>query len=279
MSPAFKCILFTSLALAPSAVCASGNPGLRVAMAQIPLEDGDLARNMGLAREAIAHAAEKRADLVCLPEAADLGWLWQQSRRDALPIPGRYTRFLSDLAVKHRVWVCAGCLERAGDRVYNSAVLIDRRGEIVLKHRKIVTLPEITSHLYDTGSIDDIQVVDTEFGKVGITICADNFNIEIPRRVAKQGAWLLLAPHGFAADEDDISKNARDYQEHIRSVARETGMWVVGCDAVLATITGGKWKGKLHSGCSTVANPEGDAVAVGKLKQPDLVICDIPAAE
>jgi len=255
--------------------CSHG--GLRVALAQIPVEDGDLARNMRLAKAAAREASRHRVDLFCLPEAADYGWLYQRARRDALPIPGKYTDFLAKLATRYGMWISAGCLEKDGNKVYNSAVIIDRRGRIVLKHRKIETLPHLTQHLYDAGTIDDIKTVDTEFGRIGLTICADNFDLEIPGRVSKMGAWLLVAPHGFAAAEGEMPKNAVEYQEHIRKVAASTGLWVVGTDAVLGRIKGGEWKGYLHSGCSMIARPDGSAAAVAKFKQPDLIIYDIPA--
>lgn len=256
--------------------CASPAPRtLRTAMAQIEIIDGDLAENMRRAEEAIRKAAKQGAKLVCLPEAADFGWLYQKAREDALPIPGKYTHMLSGLARELDIWISAGCLEKDGEHVYNSAVLINRGGEVVLKHRKIDTLPFLTAHLYDCGYHADIKTVDTEFGRVGITICADNFNHDNPKRAAELGAWLLIAPHGFAADEDEMEKNARDFQNHISGVGKATGMWVIGTDAVLGRVAGGEWEGKLHSGVSTISNPQGENVAVGKFKKPDLVLYDI----
>ena len=38
--------------------------------------------------------------------------------------------------------------------------------------------------------------MDTEFGRIGLTVCADNFDPVVPRRVAELGAWLLITPHG-----------------------------------------------------------------------------------
>jgi predicted amidohydrolase len=250
--------------------------GLRVALAQIPVEDGNLDQNMRLAEEAARQAASQKADLLSLPEAADWGWLYQQARRDALPIPGRYTDFLAGVAKRHQMWISAGCLERDGDKVYNSAVILDRMGHIVLKHRKISTLEELTKHLYDRGRAEDIKVIDTEFGRIGLTICADNFNLKNPQRVADLGAWLLIAPHGFAAEPDKLEQNSKDYQRHIANVAAKTGLWVIGTDAVLGTVQGSQWKGRLHSGCSMIARPDGTAAIVAKFREPDLVVFDIP---
>lgn len=258
-------------------VSARPHGGLRVALAQIPVDDGNLERNMRLAEEAAGQAANQKADLLNLPEAADWGWLYQQARRDALPIPGKYTDFLAGLAKKHLMWVSAGCLERDGDKVYNSAVILDRTGRIVLKHRKINTLEELTKNLYDKGRAEDIKTIDTEFGRIGLTICADNFNLKNPQRVADLGAWLLIAPHGFAAEPDKLEQNSKDYQKHISNVAAKTGLWVIGTDAVLGTVQGGQWKGRLHSGCSMIARPDGTAAVVAKFREPDLVVFDIPA--
>jgi predicted amidohydrolase len=254
------------------------HPGLRVALAQLRLEDGGLERNMHLAKVAAQEAARQKVDLLNLPEAADWGWLYQHARRDALPIPGNYTNFLAELARHHQLWISAGCLEKDSDKVFNAAVVIDRAGRIILKHRKIDTLAWLTGHLYDSGKPDDIKVVETEFGRIGLTICADNFNLENPQRVADLGAWLLVAPHGFAAEQSRLEENSREYQNHISKVARETGLWVIGTDAVLGTVQGGAWKGWLHSGCSMVARPDGTPAIVGKFKEPDLVIFDIPKA-
>src|SRR5262249_1376943 len=151
--------------------------------------------------------------------------------------------FLSGLASRHKMWISAGCLEKDGDKVYNSAVIIDRTGKIVLKHRKIDTLPWLTKHLYDQGKSEDIKTIHCEFGRIGLAICADNFNIKNPQRVADQGAWLLIAPHGFAAEETKLEANSREYQEHIRNVAGKTGLWVIATDTVLGTVQGGAWKG------------------------------------
>lgn len=256
---------------------ASPHPGLRVALAQLPIEDGNLEENMRLAETAAQQAAQQKADILNLPEAADWGWLYQQARRDALPIPGKYTDFLGTLARQHQMWISAGCLEKDGDKVFNSAVIVNRSGRIVLKHRKIETLPRLTQHLYDRGKPEDIRTIDTEFGRIGLTICADNFNLKNPQSVADQGAWLLIAPHGFAAEESKLERNSREYQAHIRKVAGATGLWVVATDAVLGAVQGGAWKGHLHSGCSTVARPDGSAALVAKFKQPDLIVFDIPA--
>ena len=81
----------------PGSATAS-HPGIRVAMIQMDVIDGNLSENLKRAEKSIREAASMGADLVCLPEAADLGWLYQMARRDATSIPGKYTDSLSELA-------------------------------------------------------------------------------------------------------------------------------------------------------------------------------------
>lgn len=254
----------------------AAHPGLRVAVAQLDIIDGNPKENMENAENMIRRAAALNADIVCLPEAADFGWLYQQARRDAFPIPGKYTAFLSNIAKELNIWISAGCLEKDGENTYNAAVIIDRTGKIVLKHRKIKTLSSLTAHLYDRGSTEEIKVVDTEFGTIGLTICADNFEIENPEKVAKQGGWLLITPHGFAAKNDDLANNALEYMNHIKGLATKIKLWVVGTNSCLSRIAGGEWEGFLHSGCSTIADSRGKVVAIGAFNKPDLFIYDIP---
>ena len=265
------------LVLAGVELGAGQHPAVRVAMCQTEIVDGNIAENMRRAERAIRKAAKDCAELICLPEAADWGWLYEHARRDAFPVPGAYTDLLSRLARELEVWVSAGCLEHYGHKTYNSAVLIDRQGRIVLRHRKINTLKFLTRHLYDPASGDEITAVDTEFGRVGITICADNFNLCNPKKVAEQGAWLLIAPHGYAAEAENLRKNSREFQDHIRKIAGHTKMWVIGTNCCRGPIQAGAWQGRPHSGSSTIARPDDTAAVVARFNAPDLVLFDIPA--
>ena len=62
-------------------------------------------------------------------------------------------------ARKHRVLVCAGIIERDGDRLYNAAILISAEGEILLHHRKINEL-DFARGLY--ASRDRLGVADEQ---------------------------------------------------------------------------------------------------------------------
>jgi hypothetical protein len=89
--------------------------------------------------------------------------------------------------------------------------------------------------------------------------------------------WQLTLALSLMLITDELEQNSKDYQKHIGKVAAQTGLGVIGTDAVLGTVQGGAWKGRLHSGCSMIARPDGTAAVVAKFREPDLVVFDIPA--
>ena len=66
------------------------------------------------------------------------------------------------------MFLCVGIAEKDGNALYDSAVLIDDRGTILLKHRKINILTHLMEPSYTPGK--DIQAVDTRLGRIGLLI-------------------------------------------------------------------------------------------------------------
>src|SRR5262245_2254507 len=109
----------------------------RACMAQILVEGGRPTANLDRAVDAVRQAAARGCRLVILPECLDLGWTDPSARDLAGPIPGPHFERLAQAAREHKLHVAAGLVERAGDRLYNSAVLIGPGGDLLLHHRKI----------------------------------------------------------------------------------------------------------------------------------------------
>ncbi len=88
-------------------------------------------------------AGEKDCDIVVLGEAITLIGRSGKDHCDpdvAQTVPGPATRRLGEVAKKYGMYIVAGLDERDGEGVYSTAVLIDRRGEVAGKYRK-VTIP------------------------------------------------------------------------------------------------------------------------------------------
>lgn len=234
---------------------------LRVAMCQILSLDGDRGGNFARIENAIAEAKEMGADIVCLPEMVILGWVNPDAHKAACPIPGEDCDRLCELAVKYTVFVCAGLAEKDGLNLYDSAVLIDKDGRIILKHRKINLLTELMSPPYRAG--DEVAVADTEFGRIGLLICADTHKEEILERMAALKPGLLLVPYGYAAAPTDWPGHGNELERVVAGAARKVGAPVVGTNLV-GQITNGPWKGRTYGGHSVAADKNGHTTAKAK---------------
>ena len=132
---------------------------IKLGLVQMLVEGGAPERNRARAVRAIATAAAHGAQVIVLPEALDVGWTHPATRDLAEPIPsGRTCAALCVAARQHGVYVCAGLVERAGNQVYNAAVLLAPDGTVLLVHRKLNEL-DIGHGCYDLG--DRLGVVDT----------------------------------------------------------------------------------------------------------------------
>jgi len=237
----------------------------QLALLQMHVDGGQPARNLARAEGLIRTAAADGAECVLLPEALDAGWTHPAARTLAQPIPdGEPCRRLAAAARQHGVYVCAGLTERDGDRVFNSAVLIDRQGQVLVKHRKVNEL-EIGRPFYDRG--DRLNVCPTEFGTWGLMICADGFadGLVLSRALGQLGAEVILSPCAWAvpADHDNAAEPYGElWRRSYMPVAREFALWIAGASNV-GWMTAGPWAGRQAIGCSLVIGPRGEEVLQG----------------
>ena len=107
-------------------------------------------------------------------------------------IPGPSTDVMAGVARSYGVNIAFGLLERDGGLLYNSAVLLDRDGNIAGRYRKVqLPLQEAASGITPG---DSVPVFETDFGRVALLICQDTFFPEPAREAAVKGAELLLVP-------------------------------------------------------------------------------------
>ncbi len=236
-----------------------------LAMVQMRVEHGAKSNNLLRAENRIAEAASNGADVVLLPETVDLGWTFPDARSAAEPVPsGAPARALAEAAEKHHVHLCAGLTEKAGEQVFNTAVLFSPAGELLGRHRKLNEL-EIAHNLYDQG--DRLNVVETSFGVFGLMICADAFaeDLVLTRSLGYMGADIILSPCAWAvpADHDNTTEPYGDlWERSYRPVAKAFSLWIAGVSNVGA-LPGGPWKGRKCIGCSMAVGPDGAVARKG----------------
>ena len=233
-----------------------------LAMIQMEVEAGKPDANLERAAKRIAEASENGADIALLPEAMDLGWTDPSARTMAYEIPeGKTCLKLRRIAKQYGIYVCAGIIEKDGDKTYNAAVIIDPSGEVILKHRKINEL-DIAHDLYDPG--DRLNVANTPIGTLGLYICADATapGNALSNSLGLLGADIILSPCAWAVPPD-FNNGETPYGDTWRNVYKPISskyeVWIIGVSNV-GKIKAGPWKDWDCIGSSLVYGPDGAEV-------------------
>ena len=106
---------------------------LKIALGQILVEGGEPERNFERAHKMIVNAKKEDCQIIVLPETIDFAWTHPSSLNEAKAIPGAYSDLFCGWAKESNIYVCVGLTEKRGDKNYNTALLINNEGEILIK--------------------------------------------------------------------------------------------------------------------------------------------------
>jgi predicted amidohydrolase len=135
-------------------------------------------------------AAAFRPDIVCLPETL--------TRGKAEDVPGPTTKRISRWAQEHSCYVICPIQIFSDGRKFNSAVLIDRSGNVVGRYDKIRPTETELEISTSPGKIEP-PVFQTDFGKIGIQICFDvNWHSQW-KQLKQKGAEIIFFPSAYPA--------------------------------------------------------------------------------
>ncbi len=161
----------------------------------------DTAANLATAVERVASAAERGAQIVCLPELFRSRYFCQaeDARLFSLaePIPGPTTDALCHSALERGVAIIGSVFERrAAGLFHNTAVVIDADGSLVGCYRNmhIPDDPLFYEKFYFTPGDLGFKSFATRFARIGVLVCWDQWFPEGARLTAMSGAEILFYP-------------------------------------------------------------------------------------
>ncbi|MBK9734924.1 MAG: carbon-nitrogen hydrolase [Saprospiraceae bacterium] len=172
----------------------------------------DKAANLNKAVEGIRSAANDGAQIICLQELFMSLYFCDVEDYDnfklAEKIPGTTTDVLSELAESLNVVIIASLFEKRAEGLYhNTTAVIDADGSYLGKYRKmhIPDDPAFYEKFYFTPGDLGYKVFETQFAKVGVLICWDQWYPEAARITALMGAEILFYPTaiGWATSQDE----------------------------------------------------------------------------
>lgn len=234
------------------------NKRVKIGMGQLLVEGGEPERNIQRAEKMVGEASQRECEIILLPECLDFAWTHPSAKTEAQPIPGPFSDRLCKAACDSGIYVCAGLTEKYKDRIYNTAIFVDKEGEILLKYRKI-NLLTVEQPFYSVGQ--SLSVLETPFGIIGINICADNYldGLHIGHTLARMGAQIILSPSSWTVDYS-VDETQDPYKEKwikpFSILARFYDLVIIGATSV-GYIVGGPYEGKKMIGCSLAVNKDG----------------------
>lgn len=137
-------------------------------------------------------AARHKPDVLLFGEAINHAGAPGSLDDHAEPVPGPTIERFAALARRHSTYVAFSLLERDGPDIFNTGVLIDRRGAIAGTYRKAQLPQEEVAAGEAPGDV--FPVFEADFGKVGLMICHDTSFPEPARELSRAGAELILVP-------------------------------------------------------------------------------------
>lgn len=199
----------------------------------------------------------------------------------AVVVPGPVTHAVAERARRHGMVVVLGVNERDHGSLYNTQLVFDTDGELLLKRRKITP----TYHermIWGQGDASGLKVVETSIARVGALACWEHYNPLARYALMTQHEEIHCAqfPGSMVgqifADQMEVS---------IRHHALESGCFVINStgwltEAQIASITTDPAMQKaLRGGCNTaIISPEGQHLAPPLREGEGMVIADLDMA-
>jgi predicted amidohydrolase len=173
--------------------------------------------------EEIAELVEKEgaagADIIALPET-----FRGQDEKSQESLEGAAVKTMAGLAKKHHAYIVCPIDRRDGERRYNSAVLLDRNGEVACVYNKLYPVYQVECVKNPPVCPgEEVQVYQTDFGRVGFAICFDVNWGALWERLSNQGAELVIWSSAYSAGRS-LQARATDYNYYIVS-----STWIPDC--------------------------------------------------
>ena len=181
-------------------------------IAAIQMASGpNVSANLIEAGRLIDQAVAAGARMVVLPENFAVMGMEEQDKVELREKEGEgpIQEFLSRQAARHELWIVGGTVPLEAstpDKIRAACLVYDAEGRQVARYDKIhlfdVSLRESGEEYNESATIepgDELVVVDTPFGKLGLAVCYDLRFPELFRNLVEQGAELIALPAAFTA--------------------------------------------------------------------------------
>jgi N-carbamoylputrescine amidase len=249
--------------------------------------DENLRRALAMTRE----AADRGAQIVCLPELFRSRYFCQNEDAAhfalAEPIPGPSSDAFATLAQEKNVVIVASLFEKRAVGLYhNTAVVLDGDRGMLGRYRKmhIPDDPRYYEKYYFTPGDLGFRSFQTSRGTIGVLVCWDQWYPEAARLTALQGAEILFYPTaiGWHPEEKDTHG---ERQHDAWEVAQRAHAIANGCFVVAVNRIGFEPEPNAPAGAgiqfwgqSFVAAPDGSVLVRGSVDREEILLATVDRA-
>lgn len=186
-------------------------------------------------------------------------------------VPGPELQPLFDAARQFQIFIGANVYEfdpKWPERYFNTSFLVNPKGEVVLKYRRLHSLTTPSPHDFLDEYVQELgwdalfPVADTEIGRIGMFPCMEITKPEVARMFAMKGAELLLNPTSDSPDFPGWSacKQARALENNCYLISTNTGGWVSKRGYLESTNAGGTKIIDFYGSVINEAKPAGESM-------------------
>ena len=231
---------------------------MKIALIQFAPVFGNLKANIESLKHLLYKA--KDADLVVLPELANTGYNFE-SREEASLLSETtkgsvFLDFIKESCLQYNFTIATGFLEKEEKKLYNSAILMNANGIIGIYRKLHLFMKE--KIIFEKGN-KELLVFSVGGVKIGMLVCFDWMFPEVWRKLALQGADIILHPSNLVLPYA---------QSVIPSYALVNRVFIATANRI------GSEKELSFTGKSIIADPKGVILAQAGI-QEEIVFADI----
>lgn len=155
-------------------------------------------------------------DLLILPELCTTGYLLSPSeaREMAIALPGEGVEPFISLAQRLNCWVVAGVIEKSGELLYNSTLIVGPNGWVGRQRKLHIT--RLEQEIFASGSTFETFLLGP--ARIGIVTCFDAWFPEISRGLTREGAQILCQPAAFGGSRTLDVMRVRSMENRVFSI-------------------------------------------------------------
>jgi len=228
---------------------------------QMDIKPGDINFNLKTVINMTEKALKFTPDMIVFPEMFATGFAYPYITKIAKDFFNELTSFLINLSYKTNAYIVGGSIpELFEGKLYNTSMVISPNRKVLGYYRKIHPFSLTDENKYFTGG-DKISVIETPLAKLGIVICYDIRFPEIARKLALDGAEVLIVPAQFP------NPRLHHWETLLKSRAIENQVFVVGVNRI-----GGR--NPDYFGHSIAVDPYGETLEEMDDKE-GILVCEI----